>query len=141
MFKTSKEDYKKYVYVRIPIEDYEKIIKGEIKPNKSNLEAWRFNYEIKQSDKAVYAKRASKIKHRKTIQKLYKALEQYYAGLFKEEKELNPNKLSKLAKVNYKTASKFWKEHNLNSWIKKFKSNPVEELKNFKILELSDTLI
>jgi len=29
----------------------------------------------------------------------------------------------------------------LDNWIKKFKSNPVEELKNFKILELSDTLI
>jgi len=139
-FNTKKEDYKKYVYVRIPIEEYEEIIQGKKKITKGDLEAWRFSYDLKQSEKQAYARRASKIKQKKTILKLLKALENYYTGLFKEEKELNPNQLAKLANVNYKTANKFWKEHNLQEWIPKFEENPQEALKEFKIIELSEIL-
>ena len=139
-FNTEKEDYKKYVYVRIPIEEYQEIIEGKKRVTKSDLEAWRFHYEIKQSEKKAYAKRASKIKQKKTILKLLKALENYYTGLFKEEKKLNPSKLAKLANVNYKTANKFWKEYNLQEWISKFENNPNDTLKEFKIIELSKIL-
>jgi len=139
-FNTKKEDYKKYVYVRIPIEEYEEIIQGKKKITKGDLEAWRFSYDLKQNEKKAYAKRASKIKQRKTILKLLKSLESYYTGLFKEEKELNPNKLAKLASVNYKTASKFWKEYNLQEWISKFENDPANALKDFKIIELSEIL-
>jgi len=137
---TKKEDYKKYVYVRIPVEEYQEIIQGKKKITKGDLEAWRFSYEIKQSDKIAYARRAARIKQKKTILKLLKALEDYYTGLFKEEKELNPSQLAKLANVNYKTASKFFKEHNLQEWIPKFEKEPTEALKEFKILELSEIL-
>ena len=138
-FKTKKEDYKDYVYVRIPKEEYEAIIQGKRKVNKSDLEEWRFNYEIKQIDKIAYAKRANKIKVAKTIQKLYKALENYYLSLFKEDnKKLTAYQLSKLAKVNYRTAKKFWERHKLDEWGKKIEINPVEELKRFKIEELSE---
>jgi len=139
-FNTKKEDYKKYVYVRIPIEEYEEIMQGKKKITKGDLEAWRFSYDLKQSEKQAYARRAARIKQKKTILKLLKALENYYTGLFKEEKELNPNKLAKLASVNYKTANKFWKEHNLQQWIPKFEENPQQALKDFKIIELSEIL-
>jgi len=137
---TKKEDYKKYVYVRIPVEEYQEIIQGKKKITKGDLEAWRFSYDLKQSEKKAYARRASKIKQKKTILKLLKALENYYLGLFKEEKELNLSRLAKLAKVNYKTASKFWKEHNLQEWIPRFEKEPIEALKEFKIIELSEIL-
>ena len=139
-FNTKKEDYKKYVYVRIPIEEYEEIIQGKKKITKGDLEAWRFSYDLKQSEKQAYARRAARIKQKKTILKILRILENYYLGLFKEEKKLNPSRLAKLAKVNYKTASKFWKEHNLQEWISKFEENPQEALKEFKIIELSEIL-
>jgi len=137
---TKKEDYKKYVYVRIPIEEYQEIIEGKKRITKGDLEAWRFSYDLKQSEKQAYARRAARIKQKKTILKLLKALENYYTGLFKEEKKLNPSQLAKLANVNYKTANKFWKEHNLQEWISKFKDNPQNTLKEFKIIELSEIL-
>ena len=137
-FKVSKEDYKNYVYVRIPKEEYQAIMEGKRKISKNDLEVWRFEYEIKQVDKVVSAKRANKKKVARTIQKIYKTLEDYYAGLFKEEKELTPYRLAKLSKVHYTTARKFWDKHNLNEWIKKFKENPIQELRNFKIEELSE---
>ena len=126
--------------MRIPVEEYQEILVGKKRVTKSDLEAWRFSYEIKQSDKIAYARRAARIKQKKTILKLLKALEDYYTGLFKEEKELNPSRLAKLAKVNYKTASKFWKEHNLQEWIPRFEDNPQNALKEFKIVELSEIL-
>ena len=138
-FKTTKEDYKGYIYIRIPKVEYEAIMKGKRKVSADDIEEWRFNYEVKQVDKKVKAKRASKIKQSRTIQKIYKALENYYLGLFKEEvKELTPYQLAKLAKVNYVTARKFFETHNLNDWIKKFEDNPTQELRNFKIEELAD---
>ncbi len=137
-FKVSKEDYKNFVYVRIPVSEYNEIIEGKRKITKNDLEDWRFNYEIKQIDKRAYAKRANRIKVAKTIQKLYKALESYYLSLFKEEnKRLTAYQLSKLAKVNYRTAKKFFETHKLEEWLEKFEANPVEELKNFKVEELS----
>ena len=138
-FKTKKEDYKDYVYVRIPKEEYEAIMQDKRKITKNDLDVWRFNYEIKQIDKRVYAKRANRIKVAKTIQKLYKTLENYYLSLFKEEnKKLTAYQLSKLAKVNYRTAKKFFEKHKLDEWIDKFEANPVEELKNFKTEELAE---
>jgi len=139
-FNIKKEDYKKYVYVRIPVEEYQEIIQGKKKITKGDLEAWRFSYDLKQSEKQAYARRAARIKQKKTILKILRTLENYYLGLFKEEKKLNPSRLAKLTKVNYKTANKFWKEHNLKEWISKFEENPQEALKEFKIIELSEIL-
>ena len=141
-FKTTKEDYKDFVYIRIPKEEYEAIIQGKRKVTADDIEEWRFNYEVKQVDKKVKAKRASKIKQSRTIQKIYKALENYYLGLFKEEaKNLTPYRLAKLAKVNYMTARKFFETHKLEEWIRRFESNPTQELRNFKIEELSEYFI
>jgi hypothetical protein len=134
-----KEDYKDYVYIRIPKSEYNKIIKGEKKVTKNDLEAWRFGYELKQSEKIAYAKRANKIKQARVVQKIFKTLEDYYTGLFTEKtQELTPYKLSKLANVNYRTAKSFWEKHNLGIWIKEFRSKKGEALKEFKIKELSD---
>jgi len=137
-----KEDYKDYVYLRIPKDEYKKIIDGQKKITSQKLKEWRYDYELKQSSKTQSAKKAHKIKKARTIQKIYKALENYYLGLFQDEKkELTPYKLSKLAKVNFRTAKKFWEEHKLSEWVEKFKLNPQQYLKEFKIQEIGEYFI
>ena len=127
---SEKYDYKDYVYLRIPITEYNEIMEGKINFDKTDLKRWIEDYYYKQTEKRVYAKIANHKKTAKTIKRLYKALEDYYTGLFKEdEKELSINKLAKLAGVNYRTASKFWKENNLQEWLPKFKN--IDELKSF----------
>jgi hypothetical protein len=133
-----KYDYKNYVYLRIPIMEYNEIMQGKKRLRKSDLESWREDYEYKQAERRAYARIANKKKITKTIKKLYRALEDYYAGLFKEDnKRLNPNRLAKLAGVNYRTASKFWKMHKLDDWLERFEKNPIDELRNFKLEELT----
>jgi len=137
-----KEDYKDYVYLRIPKDEFEKIIAGKKKITQEDVKSWRFDYELKQSEKRAYAKRANKIKKARTIQKIYKALEYYYLGLFKDEKkELTAYKLSKLAKINYRTAKKFFEEHNLQEWLPQFEKEPQNSLKEFKIQEIGEYFI
>ncbi|WP_456488870.1 hypothetical protein [Caminibacter pacificus] len=137
-----KEDYKEFVYIRIPKAEYDKIMAGEMKVTKHDIKGWRFDYEVKQSEKASYARRANKIKKARIIQKIYKVLEDYYLGLFQDEKkELTAYKLSKLAKVNYRTAKKFFEEHNLQEWLPQFEKEPQKALKEFKIQKLSDYFI
>lgn len=134
-----KEDYKDYVYIRIPKSEYKEIIENKRKITKSDLESWRFNYELKQSEKIAYAKRANKIKQARVVQKIFKTLEQYFTGLFTENtQKLTPYKLSKLANVNYRTAKSFWEKHDLDTWIKEFKEKKSVALREFKIKELSD---
>ena len=135
-----KEDYKEYVYLRIPKAEYNKIVSGDKRVTKEDIEAWRFNYELKQSNKTAYAKRANKIKTARIVQKIYKVLENYYTGLFKQEKELTAYRLSKLAKINYRTAKRFFEEHNLKEWLPRFETNP-QELKKFKVEELGDYFV
>ena len=126
-----KYDYKNYVYLRIPISEYNKIIEGKMSFDKTDLQRWVDDYYYKQVKKRTYAKFANEKKTAKAIKKLYKALEDYYTGLFREDdKELSINKLSKLAGVNYRTASKFWKENNLQDWLPKFRED-FDSLKQF----------
>jgi len=128
-----KEDYKDYVYLRIPKTEYEKIIDGLICIDKSDIEAWRSDYELAQSLKKAYANRANKIRSRRLLDKIYKAVEDYYLGLFKPEKELTVYKLSKLAKIHYQTAVKYWDMLNMQSWIEKIKRDPTSNLPLFKV--------
>ena len=128
---SEKYDYKDYVYLRIPISEYNEIMQGKKRLRKADFLRWVEDYYYKQVEKRAYARIANDKKTAKTIKKLYKALEDYYTGLFRDdEKELSINKLSKLAGVNYRTASKFWKENNLQDWLSKFKENS-DELRNF----------
>jgi len=135
-----KQDYKDYIYLRIPKEEYEAIFQGKKKVTKNNIEEWRFNYELKQSKKNT--KRANEIKKYKTAKKIYEALENYYLNLFtSEEENLTIYKLAKLARVSYQTAKKFWQTHNLSSWEQNFKYKKQEALHDFKIIELTKELI
>ena len=128
---SEKYDYKDYVYLRIPISEYNEIMRGKKRLRKADFLRWVEDYYYKQAERRAYAKIANDKKTAKTIKKLYKALEDYYTGLFRDdEKELSINKLSKLAGVNYRTASKFWRENNLQDWLSKFKENS-DELRNF----------
>ena len=125
--------YKDYVYLRIPKAEYNKIINGEMKVTKNDIENWRFDYELAQNLKKAYANRANKIRSRKILDKIYKVVEDYYSGLFDPEKDLNAYKLSKLAKINYRTAVKYWNMLNMQSWIEKIKTDPASNLPLFKI--------
>ena len=136
------EDYKDYVYLRIPKSEYNKIVSGDKRVTKEDIKAWRFDYELKQSNKSAYAKRANQIRTARIIQKIYKILENYYLGLFRnEEKELTAYRLSKLAKINYRTAKRFFEEHNLKEWLQKFEKDPQNSLKEFKVKELSEYFV
>ena len=127
---SEKYDYKDYVYLRIPKSEYNEIIEGKRRLRKADFNRWVEDYYYKQVGKRAYARIANDKKTAKAIKKLYKALEGYYTGLFRDEKELSINRLSRLAGVNYRTANKFWKENNLQEWLSKFKENS-EELRNF----------
>jgi len=131
-----KMGYKDYIYLRIPKEKWEKIIEGEFLPSKEDLKAYRFNYELNQLERRANAKRANKIKRKKTLLKIIEALEYYYGGLFKEEKKLTPYKLSQIAKVDFRTAKKFWERYEFDEWIEEFIKNP-ERIKDFKNYLLS----
>ncbi len=139
-----KNDNKDYIYIRIPKERYKEIIENNKKVSTEELEEWRLEYQLKQDKKIESAKRANKIKRSRSIEKLYKALEEYFEidllsyMTRKEKKELTAYKLAKLAKVNYKTAKKFWDEHKIEEkWLKEFKKRKNEALKEFKLLELA----
>ena len=135
-----KQDYKDYIYLRIPKEEYKRIIEEKRKITTKEIEEWRFNYELKQSKKNT--KRANEIKKYRTAKKIYEALENYYLNLFtSEEENLTIYKLAKLAGVSYPTAKKFWQTHNLSSWIQNFKYKKQEALNDFKIIELTKELI
>ncbi len=137
----NKQDHKDYIYIRIPKEEYEKIMQNNKRVTKKDLEAWRYDYELKQSTKIKGAKKASRIKKYRAVSKMYKALEDYYNSLLYDEKHITPYKLAKLAKVSYPTAKKFWEQYNLDRWKENFKYKKQEALNDFKLIELVEILI
>ncbi len=139
--KQNKQDYKDYIYIRIPKNEYEAIIQGRKKVTKKDIEDWRFDYELKQSTKTKGAKRAAKTKEYRAVRKMFKALESYYNSLLFEGEHITPYKLAKLAGVSYPTAKKFWNKYNLDTWKENFKYKKQEALNDFKLIELAEILI
>ena len=139
--KKNKQDYKDYIYIRIPKDEYKAIIEEKRKVSADDIETWRFNYEIKQSTKTKGARKAAKTKEYRTVSKIYKALENYYTNLLFDGEHITIYKLAKLAKVSYPTAKKFWYQYNLDKWLENFKHKKQEALKDFKLIELVDILI
>ncbi|MEO1923352.1 MAG: hypothetical protein ABGX25_02390 [Nautiliaceae bacterium] len=143
-----KESYKDFVYLKIPKDEWEQIEKTALKKGKhikqlsyDDLIRYKFAYELGIESKQISASEAHRRKKAKKDMQIYKTLENYFTGLFKSELEhINPYKLSKLAKVNYRTAKRFWEEYNLDYWIPKFEKNS-ETLKEFLYKELSESII
>jgi len=136
-----KQDYKDFVYIRIPRRVYEDIIENNGKLSAIDLKLYRYDYLDKHFNKKLASEKARKAKEKKTTLRILKALENYYLGLFKEQnKPLSIYTLSKLSKVNYRTAKRFFEKYNLNEWIPRFEDNPQNALKEFKIIELSEIL-
>jgi len=136
-----KQDYKDFVYIRIPRRVYEDIIENNNKLSAIDLKLYRSDYLDKHFNKRLASEKARKAKERKTALRILKALENYYLGLFREQnKPLSIYTLSKLSKVNYRTAKRFFEKYNLNEWIPRFEDNPQNALKEFKIIELSEIL-
>ena len=144
-----KETYKDFVYLKIPKDEYEKLLaigaeKGTKKKiiSVEDLTRWEITYRLGIENKEISALEARRRKKAKKDIQIYQALENYLTGLFKSELEhINIYKLSKLAKVNYRTAKRFWKEYNMNHWIKEFKKRGSEALREFKIQELAESLV
>ena len=136
-----KQDYKDFVYIRIPRRVYGDIIKNNRKLSAIDLKLYRYDYLDKHFNKKLASEKARKAKERKTALRILKALENYYLGLFREQnKPLSIYTLSKLSKVNYRTAKRFFERYNLKEWIPKFENNSQNALKEFKIIELSEIL-
>ena len=144
-----KENYKDFVYLKISKDEYEKLLKvGAEKGTKTkvisidDLTRWEISYRLDIENKQNSAIEAHRRKKAKKDLQIYQMLENYYTGLFKKELErLNAYKLSKLAKVNFRTARRFWEDYNLNYWVKEFERRGSEALKEFKIQELAESLV
>ena len=136
-----KQDYKDFVYIRIPKSVYEDIIENNGKLSAIDLKLYRYDYLDKHFNKRLASQKARRAKEKKTTLRILKALENYYLGLFREQnKPLSIYTLAKLSKVNYRTAKRFFEKYNLQEWIPRFEKEPTEALKEFKILELSEIL-
>jgi hypothetical protein len=143
-----KESYKDFIYLKIPKDEWEKIEKTALEKGKhikqlsyENLLEYKFTYELGIENKQISALEASRRKKAKKDIQIYQTLESFFTELFKSELEhINPYKLSKLAKVNYKTAKRFWNEYNLNYWIPKIEKDS-KLLKEFLYKELSKSII
>ena len=144
-----KESYKDFVYLKIPKGEYEKLLalgaeKGTKKKVISidDLTRWEIIYRLGVENKENSALEARRRKKAKKDIQIYQTLEKFLTGLFKSELEhINAYKLSKLAKVNYRTAKRFWEDYNLDYWLKEFEKRGSEALKEFKIQELAESLV
>jgi len=144
-----KETYKDFVYLKIPKDEYEKLLaigaeKGTKKKVISidDLTRWKIIYRLGIENKENSALEARRRKKAKKDIQIYQVLENYFTGLFKSELEhINAYKLSKLAKVNYRTVKRFWEDYNLDYWLKEFEKRGNEALKEFKIQELAESLV
>ena len=144
-----KENYKDFVYLKISKDEYEKLLSlGAKKGTKTklisidDLTRWEISYRLDIENKQNSAIEAHRRKKAKKDIQIYQTLENYYTGLFKNELErLNAYKLSKLAKVNFRTARRFWEDYNLDYWVKEFEKKGSEALKEFKIQELAESFV
>jgi len=136
-----KQDYKEFVYIRLPRRVYEDIIENNRKLSANELKVYRYDYLDKHFNKRLASQKARKAKEKKTTLRILKTLENYYLSLFREQnKPLSIYTLSKLSKVNYRTAKRFFEKYHLDEWLPKFEDNPQNALKEFKIIELSEIL-
>ena len=144
-----KETYKDFVYLKISKDEYEKLLSlGAKKGTKTklitidDLTRWEISYRLDIENKQNSAIEAHRRKKAKKDMQIYKILENYYTGLFKRELEhINAYKLSKLAKVNFRTAKRFWEEYNLDYWVKEFEKRGSDALREFKIQELAESIV
>ena len=110
------------IYICIPETEYNSIVNGKERVTKAKLKKWREDYEKHIQNKKINAIKANKAKQEKAIEKIINTLKKINIT---DKKNLTPYKLSKLAKVNYRTAKKFWEKYELDKWIKtekKFKN-------------------
>jgi hypothetical protein len=144
-----KESYKDFVYFKMPIEKFEELLKIARDKGKhakvlsvDDLLDFKYLYERDIESKQKSASNANRIKKAKKDIKIFQAIEDYYLGLFNDgQKKLTAYKLSKLAKINYRTAKRFWEEYNLDKWLNEFERRGAEALKEFKIQELAESFV
>ena len=120
----------KMIYICISETEYNSIVNGKERVTKAKLRKWREDYEKHIQNKKINAIKANKAKQEKTTEKIINTLKKINIT---DKKNLTPYKLSKLAKVNYRTAKKFWEKYELDKWInteKKFKNYLLDKENN-----------
>jgi len=80
-----KQDYKDFVYIRIPKAVYEDIIENNRKLSAVDLKLYRYDYLDKHFNKRLASQKARKAKEKKTTLRILKTLENYYLSLFREQ--------------------------------------------------------
>ena len=126
-------DYKKFVYLKVPVERYEEIINNKERIDYEEIIDWRRNYEGVIYDKRAGASKANAEKQKRTLNKLIKALKDLNSNIFlKEEdkKNLTSYRLAKIAKVNYLTARKYFNEEIQTLW----KKNPKDAIITLELM-------
>jgi len=103
-------NYKHYVYLKVSKEEFEQILTEKKCVPVEEIRKWQEEYKTDTILKKWGAKKAQKHLKANTIKKLIIALENYYTGLFKENKPITGYKLGKLAGVHPATANKYLKE-------------------------------
>ena len=138
----SNNEYKRYVYFKIPKEEWEQIEKEQRDISFNDLIRYKTLYKISKEGKEKGAKEAAKVRKARNDLKFYKTLERIYNSLFgkNESNRLTIYRLSKESNLPYPTAKRFWNEYNLDEWIKKFEENP-NNLKIFLHQELAESLV
>ena len=122
-------DYKNYTYLRIPKEEFERLVKDY-----PFLNEYKIDYDDKQLSKRVAAKQVAKNRKITSVAKIYKVLKNYYFNnLFKGEKDITITDLSKIAGLAYMTTWRYWKELELDKWIERFKREGKDALFDFEI--------
>lgn len=144
-----KETYKDFVYFKMPKSVFEELIKKAEEEGKDKallnfyqLSAYKHLYEEDIQSKQKSAKEAHRRKKAILDMKIYKALENYYTGLFRGDlKHINYSSLAKIANVNYRTAKRFFEEYNLSYWLKEFEKKGSKALREFLYQQLAESLV
>jgi len=124
-------DYKRFVYLKVPKERYEEIIKNREKVTYNEIEDWMRNYKSVMYDKKAAAYKANIEKQKRTLDAIINTLMRIKMDLFAtDKKNLTAYKLAKLAKVNYLTAKKYFTEEIKKEW----ERDPEEAILSLKIM-------
>ncbi len=138
-------DYNDFVYLRIPKESWEEWLEKEeegkrVRVDFKKLKSFRVDYKWKMENKKEAANQAAKIKKARANLKIFKALKNYYSGLFKTDNDITVYKLAKESGVSYPKVKQFWEQYNLDVWVDEFKSNQ-KNLEKFLYSNLAEDLV
>ena len=119
-------DYRNYIYLRIPKDEYKKF-EEELKP-------YRIDYKYANSSKAISARGVAKNRKRKNIEKIYKTIKNYYFNNLFTQETLTKADIAKITGLSYKTIYNLGKQLNLDSFLKRLQKGDKDALLDLELL-------